>query len=157
VSVFISYHRPDEGRAVLINLYLTRNGVQTYLDVLDPALQSSEAVTQKILSALGKCTHLLGLISNTTANSWWVPFEIGVATDSERRISSYDIAGVSLPDYLRIWPVLRNEDDLAKYVKRYKQDRLILESAYKSVEARSTPVQSPADFHRLLKSDLGQR
>lgn len=157
MPVFISYHRPDELRAMRIQLYLAQQGVQAYLDVLDPELQGSEGVTQRILDALRRCTHLLALISNTTVNSWWVPFEIGVATDSDRRITSYDIAGIPLPEFLTIWPVLRNEDDLAKYVRRYKQDRVILEKAYKSSEARATAVQSAADFHRYLKSDLSQR
>lgn len=157
MPVFISYHRPDELRARNIHLYLRAEGVPAYLDVLDPELQGSEAVTKRILDALRRCTHLLALISNTTVNSWWVPFEIGVATDSDRRISSYDIARVSLPEYLRIWPVLRDEDDLAKYARRYKQDSLPLQKAGKTLEARAAYVQSAEQFHRVLKTDLGQR
>jgi hypothetical protein len=157
MPVFISYHRPDELRARSIYLYLTAQDVPAYLDVLDPELQGSEAVTQHILDALRRCTHLLALISNTTVNSWWVPFEIGVATESDRRISSFDKASVALPEYLRIWPILRNDDDLAKYVRRYKQDSLPLQKAGKMLEARTAYVQSAEQFHQLLKADLGQR
>ena len=46
----------------------------------------------------------MALVSSTTAESWWVPFEIGVATDKERRITSFALAAVKLPDFLTVWP-----------------------------------------------------
>ncbi len=157
MPVFISYHRPDESRAKNIHLLLRTSGVEAYIDVLDPALQGNEGVTKRIVDALGNCTHLLALISNTTVASWWVPFEVGVATEKTRRITSYDISTVALPDFLKIWPVIINDDGLRRFVRRYQEDSVVLKKSYKMSEAARTSVQTASDFHRLLKSDLGQR
>lgn len=159
VPVFISYHRPDEARARTISSYLRdAHGIETYLDVLDPSIQGPQGVTAHILDGLHRCTHLLAVISGTTATSWWVPFEIGVATERDRRIASYQIAAVTLPDYLRVWPVIIDQSGLALFARRYLQDRVVLEEKHLSLSERQrAPIQTAADFHRQLKADLGQR
>jgi len=156
MPVFISHRRADTSTALRVDNRLKSHGIQTYLDVLDPTLQSAENVTQQILAGLAPCTHLMAIVSTETAGSWWVPFEIGVATDADKRISSFCIAAVTLPDYLRVWPVLTRDEHIDAFARRYLSDRLILEKSYKLAEARTTPVQTAGDFHRLLKRDLGQ-
>jgi hypothetical protein len=157
MPVFISYHRPDEQRAKNIHLLLRASSVEAYLDVLDPQLQGHEGVTKRIVDALERCTHLLAMISNTTVASWWVPFEVGVATEKTRRITSYDVSTVALPEFLKIWPVITNSEGLNRFIRRYKEDSSVLKKSYKMSEAARSSVQTASDFHRLLKSDLGQR
>ena len=158
MPVFISHRKADTATAVRANSRLKQYGIPTYLDVLDLALQSPENVTQKILAGLQPCTHLLAIISAETAGSWWVPFEIGVATNADKRITSFSIATAraNLPDYLLVWPVLTRDEQIEMFAMRYLKDRKTLEKSYRLEEAQRTPIQSAADFHRLLKRDLGQ-
>ena len=80
MPVFISYHRPDAAKASAIQSYLSGRGVTAYLDLLDTDLQQVDNVHGDDPKKLDACTHLMALVSSTTAESWWVPFEIGVAT-----------------------------------------------------------------------------
>lgn len=154
MPVFISHRSTDSDAALKVSLRLRAHGIDTYLDVLDPELQGVENVTQRILDGLRRCTHLLAVISTATAGSWWVPFEIGVATDAEQRITSYALSAVSLPDYLRIWPVLTRDEHIDLFARRYLEDKVVLEKSWKLSEARATAIRDASDFHRFLKRDL---
>lgn len=160
MPVFISYYRPDDLKARRIYLQLTEQEVPAYLDELDPELQGAENVTETIIKRLASCTHLLAVISTETVRSWWVPFEIGVATRADDRIASYNTTGEarsSLPDYLRVWPVLVTSSDLDAFARRYKQDRLPLERSMRLAEAQRAAIRSSSEFHRALKLDIGQQ
>jgi len=156
MSVFISYFRADEQAASAVNSTLKQNNVVTYLDLLDDDLKKAENVTSAILKGLEDCTHLLAIVSRNTQVSWWVPFEIGVATRAQRRISTYALSRILLPDYLKHWPVLYDDTGLLAFIKRYLQDSSTLEKKGRVYEARASAIQSAATFHRLLKTDLGQ-
>lgn len=157
MPVFLSHRRTDSPAAVAIDRKLKQHGIRTYLDVLDPDLDTAQNITVQILKNLEPCTHLMAVISSTTAGSWWVPFEIGLATRGEKRISSFRTAAVALPEYLKVWPVLTTEADVEKFAYRYLKDGIILEKSFKFSEARASESRTPTDFHRLLKQDLGQR
>lgn len=156
MPVFISHRRADTATAINVDNRLKKHGIRTCLDVLDPALQNAQNVTQQILAGLKPCTHLLAIVSGETVGSWWVPFEIGVATNADKRIASFCVSVVRLPDYLQVWPVLTRDDQLDIFAEHYLNDRWILETAHKMTEAQTTQIQTAADFHRLLKRDLGQ-
>ncbi len=160
MPVFLSYYRLDEQKARAIHDRLTRiHGVSTYIDVLDQEMRSASDVTGLILSRLSSCTHIMALLSSATVQSWWVPFEIGAATQNERRIVSYNASYVSredLPGYLKLWPILRSIEDLDRFAHRYKQDRLPLEKSQRLTEAKAAAIQSANEFHRLLKFDISQ-
>lgn len=158
MSVFISHRKTDGVIAESVAQILKSHRIETYLDVLDPALNNQKHITEKILNGLRRSSHLLAIISDNTQGSWWVPFEIGVATEGDKRIATYSTVPISsLPDYLKMWPVLIQYAQISMFAMRYLSDRLILEKAYKYTEAGKTTVQSAADFHRLLKSDIGQK
>lgn len=159
MPVFISHRKADTAEALRAGARLKMHRITTYLDVLDPRIQSAENVTQQILAGLQPCTHLLAIISTETAGSWWVPFEIGVATNADKRITSFCISIVSpmtLPDYLRVWPILTRENQLDLFARRYLEDKTFLEKSYRLSEARTTLIQTANDFHRFLKQDLQQ-
>lgn len=154
MPVFISYHNADRAKALAIDSRLKAKGVPTYLDVLDTS-QSADTVTDKIVTALHKCTHLMAVISPTTARSWWVPFEIGIGTERDSRITSFQLTAVEFPDYLKKWPVLEYEFQLDEFAALYLEDRVVLleKSSYK---ASTTTVRNASDFHSQLKSRLRQ-
>jgi len=157
VTVFISYQRVDESKARSIGEKLNAFGVRTYIDVMDPYLSSTEDVTNLILGRLHTCTHLMAVVSSHTVASWWVPFEIGVATEGDRRITSYRRDTVTLPDFLKIWPVLNYDYQLERFAQRYFQDSAHGETSYRFAGTSQKSLHRAAQFHDALKGDLGQR
>ena len=156
MSVFISHRSTDSLLAMNIYGCLTRKGIECYIDKLDPNISPDNA-TKVILDNLGRCTHLIAVISASTAESWWVPFEIGVATEKENRIASYNSQSLSLPQYLGMWPIMRSMDDLEKFASLYSLDKRVLIQQSKVHEANTTNVRTAVDFHNQLKFKLGQR
>ena len=55
-------------------------------------------------------------MSEATKNSWWVPFEIGMAAQVDMPTASYLTSSVKLPDYLEYWTRLKSTSDVATYV-----------------------------------------
>jgi len=156
LPVFISYFRANEVLAKAFADLLKANSIQVYLDVHDDAIKSAENVTTAITKGLKECTHMLAVVSATTHLSWWVPFEIGFATSLDRRITTYAMANIALPDYLKTWPVVTDVPGLQKFIARYKQDSLALERRGDLLEAQRSGIRDAASFHRALKADLGQ-
>lgn len=152
MPVFISHKREDTTRSLWIAEYLRRKDIPVYLDVLDPSLQTTDDITARLMLFISQSTHLLAVVSSYTSASWWVPFEIGAASQGNRRITTYEIDKVSLPDFLSKWPILRNEQDLKDFANIYKLD------APTATEARANEnVSSLADanrFHDALKNIL---
>ena len=157
MTVFISYQRVDESKARSIGEKLNAFGVSTYIDVMDTYLLSTEDVTNLILRRLHTCTHLMAVVSSHTVASWWVPFEIGVATEGDRRITSYRRDTVTLPDFLKIWPVLDYDHQLERFAQRYFQDSAHTETSYRFAGTFQKSLHRAAQFHDALKGDLGQR
>ncbi len=156
MPIFISHRQADKQNADMLAKYFTQKGVPFYLDSLEPNLQSDKDITTKILERLNLCTHLMAVVSKNTEGSWWVPFEIGAATEKDHRISSLNWSNVSLPEYLQIWPVLKNQPHLDAYIELYKSDKETLVRQGLSTKAYSARVQTAADFHRLMKTYTGQ-
>jgi TIR domain len=157
VKAFISHKKEDAEQAALISTHLISNGLQVYLDVIDPQLgRSGPDLADYIRSQLDKCTQLLAVISAHTQASWWVPWEIGVATEKERFLASFVSQGASVPEYLLKWPYLRTRTDLDKYVQESKRAEYLVEDRIQKghrVNARATGFRS---FHTSLKAALGQ-
>jgi hypothetical protein len=158
-KVFISHKREDSNQAEKLASILRLNNVEFYLDVLDPHLLSNaDELTRHLRGKLNECTHLIALLSFATRFSWWVPFEIGLATEKEYPISSYITSAVlsDIPDYLRKWPVLLNEADLNKYVSLLKRDKHILLSEVSNMTTFNKPKSYAEAFHKRMKAQLNQ-
>ncbi len=171
MPVFISYRHLDREKAVEIANKLRANDINYYLDVIDEESKSTDDITYVITKNIKKSTHLLAVISPNTNGSWWVPFEIGEATISNRRICSYAYKQYSyisrsllsnyksfLPEYLHKWPMLLSDTDLDTFIEQYKRDNILHESGV-SLESRNTEFaslnKSGADkFHDELKKRL---
>jgi len=151
MPVFVSHKREDKDKALEISSYLQRCGVACYVDILDPALKTTDDITDTIMRRVKQCTHLMAIVSAYTERSWWVPFEIGVASEIERRICSFQAAYASLPEFLKKWPILKNQAHLEVFVQNYRND-----TAVPITEGRlqSPTILSAAQFHRELKARL---
>ncbi|MDQ0195831.1 toll/interleukin-1 receptor domain-containing protein [Paenibacillus wynnii] len=161
-KIFISHKKEDSEQAGNIAYQLRRSGVDVYLDVLDPRLQDSgEELSKYLQGRLNQCTHLLAVLSYSTRLSWWVPFEIGIATEKQYPISSYLTSGTrnDMPEYLWKWPVLRSAEDLQKYITLLTKPSSTLlneEKKHWEFSAKGTPQNYADAFHRRLKINLGQ-
>ncbi|MCC6357347.1 MAG: toll/interleukin-1 receptor domain-containing protein [Phycisphaerales bacterium] len=154
MPVFISHRTADDEKARSMAGYLQqRHNIKCYLDDFDPQAASTKHITDVIVRAVNTCTHLMALITNATAGSWWVPFEIGVARQGERRITSYDNSTVTLPEYLTEWPVLRSQGDLDTFAEAYHLDKQARPIIEKYGEWRRD-IRTAEDFHSRLKASL---
>ena len=151
MPVFLSHKREDKPKALAIYEYLRQNGVPSYIDVLDPELQSTDDITAKLIERIHQCTHLMAVISHYTEKSWWVPFEVGVGTEKDRRITSYQTSLIEMPIFLQKWPILKTQSHLDIFIRKYKEDKIVaLAESYGYTKRISTADQ----FHRELKAAL---
>jgi hypothetical protein len=157
MPVFISYRHSDRPHAIAINSRLNQANIKTYLDVLDPESQTTEDITGVITRNITECTHLLAVVSERTAHSWWVPFEIGEATISNRRICSFKTGPAELPLYLDKWPKLSIDKDLDFFIDAYREEvatkrSMTLDSISESLYG--TYKRNAELFHDQLKNRI---
>lgn len=157
MPVFISHKSTDNAIAKMVRDYLAKADIKCYLDDLDPSLKTTDDITKAILDHLATCTHLLAVVSASTVQSWWVPFEIGAGTVKESRIATFQVGTADLPSYLTKWPIMKSTAQLVHFVQLYKGDREIVFQSRGEYMAKSAAVQTAADFHAKLKSAIGQR
>jgi hypothetical protein len=157
MPVFISYRHMDRAHAIAINARLTQAKIKTYLDVLDPESQTTDDITGVITRNITECTHLLAVVSEKTALSWWVPFEIGEATISNRRICSFKTGPAQLPLYLDKWPKLSTNSDLDFFIDAYRDEvtskrSMALDSINESI--KGSYKRNAEFFHEQLKNRI---
>ena len=149
----------DRAYAININTRLMQANIKTYLDVLDAESQTTDDITGVITRNISECTHLLAVVSEKTALSWWVPFEIGEATITNRRICSFKTGPTELPLYLDKWPKLTSDRDIEFFIDAYRNESTLkrsmsLESVNGSESARSVNRSNADRFHTDLKSRI---
>lgn len=152
--IFISHKKEDSVIAGYVCNELRKLNVQAYLDVLEGnLLLEGKKLTDHIKERLNSCTDILVVMSDKTKNSWWVPFEIGMAAQNDFPIVSYLVNKVQLPDYLEYWPVLRKTEDLWKYVETKKQ--IINESVILNKSLNySQKYSETEEFYKRLRNRL---
>lgn len=159
MPVFISYRHTDRPIAFAINARLHQADIKTYLDVLDVESQSTDDITGVITRNITECTHLIAVVSQTTAQSWWVPFEIGEATISNRRICSFKTGESELPEYLEKWPKMAKATDVDLFIAAYQNERTLrrsmaLDSPVFSEPERNANRTNADHFHAELKARI---
>ncbi len=159
MKIFISHKKEDELTALKVVNTLTSIGVDAYLDLLDNiTADDGEKLTKHIRGKLHECTDVIVILSNNTKKSWWVPFEIGMATEKDIPIANYLISQESLPDYLTYWPRLNSQEDVLKYVEiRNKVSKhIILEKAFNHGYYQRTDggMSETQKFYQELKKHL---
>ena len=155
MPVFLSHKREDKPKALEIAKYFKDKNILCYVDVLDPELQTTNDITETLIKRVKQCTHLMAVVSDNTQKSWWVSFEIGVASELKRRITSFEIARADLPEFLEKWPILKTQKDLDLFATLYKKDNSIaLEEASIFDSASTSKVFSADQFHKKLKESI---
>ena len=157
MKIFISHKREDQVTAGLIAKRLReRHRVDSYLDVFDPhSSKAGDDLAEYIRARMEACTELMAVVSEKTKDSWWVPWEIGVATEKDYAISTYAAGNCRVPIYLQKWPYLKSYDELDTYVRvASRVQRETLPDRYsKAASVRRSYAQR---FHEGLKTALGQ-
>lgn len=157
MSVFISYRRSDLTLAMEIKNELDQHNIEVYLDVLDGESQATNDITRVITNRVNKCTHLIAVVTQVTAQSWWVPFEIGEATITNKMICSFRAGNLNLPEYLNKWPQMTELRDMNTFIRHYKKGAVSagLEERNRSYVLDSASAKANAeDFHATMKRDL---
>ena len=95
------------------------------------------------------------VMSEATKNSWWVPFEIGMAAQVDMLTASYLTSSVKLPDYLEYWPRLKSTSDVATYVsvRRSVAEQLKRSYPYSYSLPSHRPIET-ATFYDQLKRKM---
>ncbi|MNZ79201.1 hypothetical protein D3C78_977990 [compost metagenome] len=127
--------------------------------MLDAESQTTDDITGVITRNISECTHLLAVVSEKTALSWWVPFEIGEATITNRRICSFKTGPTELPLYLDKWPKLTSDRDIEFFIDAYRNESMLkrsmsLDSVTGSESVRSVNRTNADRFHTDLKSRI---
>lgn len=122
MRVFLSHQKADSQKAAEIAMRLrTRHGIESYLDVIDPYLgKGGEDLASHIRAQMATCTQLLAVVSYSTKESQWVPWEIGVATEKDFPLATFADYVSAIPEFLAAWPYLRNMDDVDQYAMASK-------------------------------------
>lgn len=156
--VFVSHKQEDSERAALIAARLRMGGLDVYLDVIDVQLdKGGPDLADYIRMRLEECSQLLAVISPITRVSWWVPWEIGVATEKERFLASFVSGGAPVPEYLRKWPYLQSISDFDKYIDESNNALILVENYRQRGYGTSAKSLGFRSFHSSLKASLGQR
>ena len=159
IKIFISHKQEDAEMALMVQRTLVSEGVTAYLDVLDNTVaDSGEKLTKHIREKLRECTDVIVILSSRTKESWWVPFEIGMATEEYMPIANYLVSTEKLPEFLEFWPRLKTQQDVKKYVEIRKKvsmqvriEKAMQEGYYQRMESGLSETQR---FYNELKKNL---
>ena len=125
--VFISHRQADAHLARNLAKTLQRNGIQFWLDVLDPNLQSTPsnnaiAIANIIEMALLNCTHVVAYWTPNAQGSGWIPYEYGRVKDRNLHIKNAaarlsNMRKSSVPEYMRIGKLFTSNTAVVNWAK----------------------------------------
>jgi len=156
MRIFVSHKQEDAAPATRVAARLRQNGAEVYLDVLDTTQTRGEDLGEYLRRRLSECSHLIAVVSESTKTSWWVPWEIGVATERRYPLATFAAGYCELPEYLRKWPYLRSDEDIDTFVRVSKATERAEApaSVYKTAEAARASYS--ARFFGDLRAALRQ-
>ena len=156
MKVFISHKKDDAALALEIQREFIKNGVSSYLDVLDSKITNDgKELTEHIKNNLNSCSDIIVVMTADTKYSWWVPFEIGMSAQGDMPTASFLSADVTLPSYLSYWPQLKSIGDIDTYIavrKRVEQTINKQLGSYYTLSSRR-PIETRV-FYDALKREL---
>jgi hypothetical protein len=158
MKVFISHQRADSVVAAEIAGRLKSvHQIDSYLDVVDSViLRNADDLADHLRVEMGKCTNLIAVVSPATTTSWWVPWEIGMATEKDHPLATFARVPSELPSYLKKWPYLTSMPDVDAYARQSKSAnvrRFVMESHGAETASLRT---STREFYQALRKELGQ-
>lgn len=157
MKVFVSHKKEDRLIAGAVAERLSRNGAEVYLDVIDPdAHRAGDDLADYLRTALASCTDLMAVVSAKTKESWWVPWEIGVASEKEYPLSTFAGDNCELPLYLKKWPYLKTLSDIDTYVRVSKAARSAVANRHGHKTASQIQPLFVKQFYASIRAALGQ-
>lgn len=157
--IFVSHKDSDTLRASDVAKGLRDNGHQVYMDAFDDGLKHGTADLADYLRVrLAQCDALIAVVSRNTQGSWWVPWEIGVATERDYPLGTFQCDDTTPPDYLKKWPILKSMADLGLFADLVKsvQSRTTTIRLSQSKSLEESRKMATREFHQTLKAKLGQ-
>ena len=122
-DVFLSHKSDDKLLAEDIAEQIQDNDLSVWLDTQRlPPDADGPHLAADIRRVISKSLALMAVVTDVTRESWWVPFEIGLAFTMKRYLASYGSNG-KLPTFLSQWPRVRNNEALdswCRHVHRLK-------------------------------------
>lgn len=102
-DVFVSYQHTDRRTALELAEFLDEMGTHVFIDVHDDSLVlGHEGLEDAMVTAIKNSRTMIIVVSDETQRSWWVPWEIGVATPFGRPKALHKPqTSYNLPDYIR--------------------------------------------------------
>ena len=164
-NTFISHKSTDIEPAQYVAKMLAELGLVSYLDRWDPQVTGDSPDLEDYLRDVIRSTSsLMTLVSQTTGTSWWVPFEVGVARETNSVIATYLLVNESgppiyLPSYLKKWPIIGDPAELREWALQYKsslslqpsQRRTLMEGTVQlSAQSRNRVFHDLEDRRRLI-------
>ena len=121
-DVFVSHKSDDIRQALDLGRMIQSEGLSSWVDVLDPNVAGDGPMLDDYIErVLSRTFSLLALVTDVTHESWWVPFEIGLAFELRRYLSSFAKQNVQLPSFLEKHPRLAADQDLRHWCAQLKQ------------------------------------
>ena len=118
-DVFVSHKSDDAPKAVQIAERISANGLSAWVDVADPTAKDGPELAEYIRRVLQSSRSLLALVTSATKESWWVPFEIGIAFEKEKLLASYGNRA-NLPTFLYKWPNVQSDSELDRWCQELR-------------------------------------
>lgn len=158
IKVFLSHQLRDAAVAQQIERRLRIfHDIPSYLDVIDPdASKQGDQIADHVKAHLGQCTQLLAVVSEATKLSWWVPWEIGIATEKDYPLATFSGGTTVLPEYLKKWPYLRNDADIDAYANASKAAERDFNTKRSFLAEGVARVRSTKGFYTTLSASLGR-
>ena len=115
-DVFVSHTTDDDNLADSVANCIRGCGLTAWVDFdyLAPH-DDGPGMASKIKRVIGRSYCLLAIVTNATNASWWVPFEIGVASEKDRFLSTYGNPRLRLPSFLSAWPRVKDQTELRSW------------------------------------------
>jgi len=156
MPVVISYRHQERLDAFIINERLKLEGIDTHLDLFDgSAGQTADDITGLVCRNVSGCTHLITVLCQENADTWWTPFQLGAATLSNRRIALFQCTDSVLPDYLEKWPIMRLREHIDLFVLAYHDEQTFKRSIDNEGADADAINRVNADFfHADLKAKI---
>ncbi len=102
-DVFVSHKSNDMPIAVEVARVIQSQGLSVWLDTAYPTIEDGPDLADHIAQILDRSFSLLAVVTRNTRDSWWVPFEIGIAFDMQKYLASYGDKTLN-PSFLAKWP-----------------------------------------------------
>lgn len=123
-DVFVSHTTDDDALAETVANCIQSFGLTAWVDSHHLAPNDDEpAMASKIKHVIERSYCLLAVVTSATKESWWVPFEIGVASEKDRFLSTYSESIVSLPSFLAAWPRVKGHGELHQWCNDIKSKK----------------------------------